>query len=451
MKIDALFLLGILFISLGLGSFVAAVALKNVPDLEIELPSGATIPLNSAISLNSMKSIPFRSVAVKGYVQPSGCNGEYKVDAYYLLAVDGVKVTNWKKMTPEYWANRNRTKDNTVLCGIKNTYTFIISKDELGSVLNKLNSSEAIVEIYVLFVPSGSDPTKYESAAVRAGMFLIKDMIDKRSEELREYESLKARAAAGDPAAKMALAADWREKEYLTTAGDDPWIARMYKLVAQGRIDEVNKELQNTDSPLMQHIYKVYGPNATDDFKKGCYMDGTWGGKPAAICPGVTYKSWKIVINPDYFELVSWPAESYATPRANYTKRIEPIPSGKYESAYERVMRGEKVYQAGDRKGECNMIYKCCTRWGSGSTPGTGVCFEYGLCSKNVPCNQITREEKPNLPPPGYLQSTIDMGNLGSSLTFGVFPVDNTPSIVVYAIALFLGSFLLTKWVVRRK
>jgi hypothetical protein len=354
-------------------------------------------------------------------------------------------------VTPEYWANRTKLKDNNVLCGIKNTYTFIISKDELGSVLNKLNASAAIVEIYVLFVPSGSDPTKYESAAVRAGMFLIKDMIDKRSEELREYESLKARAAAGDSTAKMALAADWREKEYLTAAGDDPWIARMYKLVAQGRIDEVNRELQNPNSSLMQHIYKVYGPNAAQDFQKGCVMGATFGDKPAAICPGVTYIRWKIVINPDFYDLATWPAESYATPRANYTMRIEPIPSGKYESAYERVMRGEKVYQAGDRKGVCEMLYKCCTRWGSGSIPGTGVCFEYNMCSKSVSCSKIPRDEKPDLPPPGYLQSTIDLGNLKSSLTFGVFSVDNTPSIVVYAIALFLGSFLLAKWVVRRR
>jgi hypothetical protein len=443
MRIDALFLLGILFISMGLGSFVAAVALKNVPDLEIELPSGAIIPLHSAIS---MKSIPFRSVAVKGYVQPSGCNGEYKVDAYYILAVDGVKVTNWKKVTPEYWANRNKLKDNNVLCGIKNTYTFIISKDELGSVLNNLNASAAIVEIYVLFVPSGSDPTKYESAAVRAGIFLIKDMIDKRSEELREFESLKARAVAGDSAAKQQLATDWREKEYLTTAGDDPEIANIYKLVAQGRIDEANRIMQNENSDFMRHIAEVYGPNAVNAFKQGCSMDGTFGDKPTAICPGVTYVRWKIVINPGYYELATWPAESYATPRANYTKRIEPIPSWKYESAYDRVMRGEKVYQASDRKGVCDMIYKCCTRWGSGSTPGTGVCLEYSMCSKTVSCSEIEKTQSMI-----NLQSTIDLGNLKSSLTFGVFPVDNTPSIVVYAIALFLGSFLLTKWVVRRK
>ncbi|RSN68538.1 hypothetical protein D9Q81_05880 [Candidatus Korarchaeum cryptofilum] len=433
MKIDALFLLGILFISLGLGSFVAAVALKNVPDLGIELPSGAIIPLHSAIS---MKSIPFRSIVVKGYVQPSGCNGEYKVDAYYLLAVDKVKVTDWKKVTPTY-------SNNAVLCGVQNKYSFRITGDELGSALNKINASAARVEVFVLFVPSGSDPTKYEDAAVMAGEFLIKDMIAQINEARNEYESLKARAAAGDLAAKQQLATEWREKEYLVTAGDDPEIANIYKLVAQGRIDEANRIMQS--SKFLDHIAKVYGPDAVDAFKQGCSMDGTWNGKPTAVCPGVTYASWKIVINPDTYELATWPTNSYATPRANYTKRIEPSVST-FKNAYERAMRGEKVYQAGDRRGECEMLYKCCMRWGSGSTPGTGVCLEYSICSKNVPC-RVMNEMQSMI----NLQSTIDLGNLKSSLSFGVFPVDNTPSIVVYTIALFLGSFLLAKWVVRRK
>jgi hypothetical protein len=436
MKIDALFLLGVLFISLGLGSFVAAVTLKNVPDLGIELPSGAIIPLHSAISMNS---IPFRSIVVKGFVQPSGCNGEYKVDAYYSLAVDNVKVTDWKKVTPTY-------SNDKVLCEVRNRYSFRITGDELESVLNKLNASAARVEVYVLFVPSGSDPTKYESAAVMAGEFLIKDMIAQINEVRNEYESLKARAAAGDLAAKQQLATEWREKEYSVTAGDDPEIANIYKLVAQGRIDEVNRELQNPNSSLIQHIYKVYGPDAVNAFKRGCSMDGTWNGKPTAVCPGVTYSSWKIVINPDTYELATWPANSYATPRANYTKRIEPSVSTPYRNAYERAMRGEKVYQAGDRKGVCEMLYKCCTRWGSGSTPGTGVCFEYSICSRTVSC-RVMNEMQSMI----NLQSTIDLENLKSSLSFGVFPVDNTPSIVVYVIALFLGSFLLAKWVVRRR
>lgn len=419
----AISLIAILLISLGSGILIASIAIKYFPQVEIELPQGSMIPLHSTIASNP---VPFRNIVVHGWVNPVGCNVAPQLVVYYKLKLEDVSLTDWTQA-------KNVVFTPEIACDRMSKFSFRISGDELSKALG--SASNLKMDVYVLIIKAGDDPSKYENAAILAGSFRVYDLKKLESEAKDDLTQLKNAAMKGDINAKAQLEASYFDKyAYVFAAGQQDYIDAYKKALSGELVPEYCTDTGDPDwfyckSPFWNDSYviqirkpgsKVYEPIFTRETRPTHAVE-------------YKYLIKNEIYNRKLGESVSLNGKDYHI----VEKRVS--------AGTKSITVAQPLYDCGYQLSGGTYKFTCSNRVVGYKNPITYTeKITWGEPASGSYPSEIYQPTRPESVPRAASVVQLSLAD-GTKLNFGPEFPDLTLNTVLFAILLFAGGFLIVK------